>query len=136
MTIVNYDRSKSLIELEPVDITGPNYGSSLARTCEHLYRKPLSKFTVEDLRIMIGQNIGLEYLMPLAVEQLENNPFSEGDYYPGDLLWSVLRVKTDFWSKHRDLYSRVYEITNGLRQVLEKLNGAIETFQQVRQPNQ
>jgi hypothetical protein len=46
---------------------------------------------------MIGQNIGLTYLIPLAIEQLQRDPLVEGDYYPGDLLAAVVRVKSSFW---------------------------------------
>ena len=32
----------------------------------------LNEFPVEDLRLMIGQDLSLEYLMPLAVDHLKN----------------------------------------------------------------
>lgn len=46
---------------------------------------------------MIGQNIGLSYLIPLAIERLQSDPLVEGDYYPGDLLDAVVRVESGFW---------------------------------------
>ena len=52
--------------------------------------KPVDQFTVEDLRIMVGQKISLDYLMPLAVVELEREPLAEGVYYPGDLLANVI----------------------------------------------
>jgi hypothetical protein len=50
----------------------------------------VDEFTVEDLRIMIGQQIGLWHLMPLTVAVLEQDPLAEGDFYAGDLLSSVI----------------------------------------------
>jgi hypothetical protein len=67
----NLDRNRSLQELEGVDWGDPTDQSSLVTTCHRLRRRPLIQFTEEDLRIMIGQNISLPYLIPLAVERLE-----------------------------------------------------------------
>jgi hypothetical protein len=39
---------------------------------------------------MIGQKIGLPYLVPLAINALEQDPLAQGDYYPGDLLANVI----------------------------------------------
>lgn len=71
---------------------------------------------------MIGQQIGLKWLLPMAVEILEREPLAEGDLYAGDLLASVLRVDTDFWTEHwawRDrlqrLLERVPALPNDLR---------------------
>ncbi|MFI2652256.1 contact-dependent growth inhibition system immunity protein [Micromonospora fulviviridis] len=66
--------------------------SFLVTRCAHLRRKPLAEFTVEDLRMMLGQEIGVPALLPLAVQVLLRDPLVEGDYYPGDLLSNVLRL--------------------------------------------
>jgi hypothetical protein len=63
-------------------------------------------FTIEDLRIMIGQNLSLEFLVPVAIGHLEVDPLSEGDFYPGDLLKAVLSIDPAFWKKHADLWRR------------------------------
>ncbi len=55
---------KSLQELEHSDWGEPTYDSHLVTTIHRLRRVPLRQYTVEDLRIMIGQNIGLQYLIP------------------------------------------------------------------------
>ena len=98
---------KNLAELEANVWPEPDFDSHLVRECHRLRMVPLRELTVENLRIMIGQQIGLPYLVPLALEHLEADPFVEGDYYPGDLLTNVLRSSREFWSTHRDLRSRV-----------------------------
>lgn len=70
----------------------------LVTRCLALRRKPLAEFTVEDLRIMLGQQIAVPTLLPLAVEVLVRDPFAEGDFYPGDLLAAVLRLSASAWS--------------------------------------
>ena len=39
------------------------------------------EFTVEDLRIMLLQQIGVDFLTSLALDQLDVNPFAEGHLY-------------------------------------------------------
>ena len=97
------DRSKSLQQLGWQDWGEATYDSRLITECHRLRRVPLNRFEAEDLRIMIGQNLGLEYLVPLALEQLQEDPFAEGTYFPGDLLVSVLGAQAQFWQAHPDL---------------------------------
>jgi len=62
---------------------------------------------------MIGQEIGLDYLMPLALTELEKDPMVEGDLYPGDLLGYV---------KGRDKYFRIRpELKSRLDKVVARL---------------
>jgi hypothetical protein len=77
------DKKKSLQELESEDWGPPAYDCSLVTRCHELRRKPLCEFTTKDLRIMIGQQIGLQYLVPVAVERLSENPLASGDFYNG-----------------------------------------------------
>src|SRR5215471_5173937 len=98
------ERNKSLQELDGQDWgDGSFFPSHLVLTCHAIRRKPLRDFTIEDLRIMIGQNFSLEYLVPLAIEYLQRDPFAAGDFYEGDLLASVLRVQSSFWQQRPDL---------------------------------
>ena len=97
------NKTKSLQQLEEHDWGEPTFESHLVQTCQRLRRKPLADFTAVDLRIMIGQAIGLPYLVPLALEKLEADSFSEGDFYAGDLLAAVLRVDDSFWTAHPEL---------------------------------
>jgi hypothetical protein len=100
---------RTLDELEGVEWGPPNYPTYLVQECHRLRKKPVNEFTVEDLRIMIGQKIGLDHLMPRAVEALEHQPLAEGRYYPGDLLGSVLNASD--WLRHRpEMRSRVARI--------------------------
>lgn len=68
------------------------------------------QFTVEDLRIMIGQNIGLKHLIPVALGHLERDPLSEGDFYPGDLLKAVLAAEAAYFTSEPDLVRRLLNI--------------------------
>jgi CDI immunity proteins len=101
---------KSLQELEHKDWGEPTHDSCLVTTIHRLRRVPLRQFSVEDLRVMIGQNIGLQYLVPLAIEQLRRHPLAQGDFYPGDLLKMVLGADAKFWQNHPEWHKEVEEI--------------------------
>jgi hypothetical protein len=112
------DRGKSLQELEQDDWGEPTYDSYLVTTVHRLRRKPIGEFSVEDLRIVIGQQIGLLFLVPLAVERLEEEPLAAGDFYPGDLLQAVLRAEETFWAKHPNAFQRVRKVVSRVKDVL------------------
>jgi hypothetical protein len=84
----------------------PDLDSHLVSECHRLRKLQLRLFTVENLRIMLGQDIGSRYLVPIALEHLEAEPFAEGDFYPGDLLCSVLSLPQAFWTDHPGLKTR------------------------------
>ncbi|MFA6085421.1 contact-dependent growth inhibition system immunity protein [Mucilaginibacter sp.] len=91
---------KSLQNLEKGQPIAPGYSSHLIKRCTELFNRPLNEYSIEDMRVMIGQQVGLNYLIPLALEQLKIDILSEGDYYSGDLLTVVLKVDKIFWSKN------------------------------------
>jgi hypothetical protein len=85
--------------LEGADWGEPEPNDSfLVRRCTQLRRKPLGEFTVEDLRIMLGQEIAVPILLPLALDVLVENPLAAGDFYPGDLLGYVVKLPTSAWA--------------------------------------
>ena len=87
-----FDQSRTLQELEDCDWGEPVFRSSLVVACHELRRKPLNQFTAAELRRMIGQRMGLEFLVPIALDLLEKNPLVNAYFYPGDLLSVVLKV--------------------------------------------
>jgi hypothetical protein len=119
-----FDLSKTLQELEKEDWGEPNYGSHLVTECHRLRRVPLGEFTAENLRIMIGQQIGLPYLIPLALELLRGDPFTEGDYYKGDLLAAVLRADSRFWIASPQLRTQAAQIAQQAFSLLPGLDNA------------
>jgi hypothetical protein len=98
---------RTLDDLDPPAWGPPTYDSYLVTRCHELRTKPLGEFTVEDLRIMIGQQIGLPHLIPLAVDELYKNPLAEGDFYPGDLLCYVLRIDPAVWQNNSNLAAKL-----------------------------
>ena len=123
-------RQKSLESLEKKTwpALSADEGSYLIKTCNSLRKKQLQDFTTEDLRIMIGQEIGLYFLMPLAIETLTNDLFAEGDMYEGDLLKNVLEVDTKFWDDNKNYWQQLNEIIKDRRQEIVKMKFDISKF--------
>lgn len=102
--------------------------SYLVQTCHRLRTKPIGDFTIEELRITIGQRIGLPFLIPLALERLAENPLAEGDFYPGDLLGYVLRVESAFWSEHPSWKAQLDEILASVKESPLEIEEAVERY--------
>lgn len=121
--------SKSLESLEK-DIGGePEYDSYLVTTCHRLRKKQLKDFDIEDLRIMIGQNIGLKFLIPLAVDRLNENILAEGDFYEGDLLKAVLTSETSYWREDTENWKNIIDL---FKSKIETLNNT-DTTSKIRE---
>jgi CDI immunity proteins len=101
---------KTLDDLEGVVWGEPTFDSYLVMTCHRLRTKPIGDFSVEDLRIMIGQHIGLPHLIPCALDLLERDALAEGDYYPGDLLASVMGA-AEWLQEHPEWLVRLVRVT-------------------------
>jgi hypothetical protein len=101
---------KCLDEIEGVNWGEPDFESHVVVTCHVLRKKPISEFTIEDLRIMIGQDISCEILIPIALDRLIEDPLTSGDLYDGDLLSVVSRQPSDYWSKHRDQHDELLRV--------------------------
>jgi hypothetical protein len=120
----SFDRNKTLQELENISELAFN----VSVPSDALRQKPLSDFTAEDLRNLISQQSSLSFLIPLALERLEVNPFARGEQHLGDLLLSVLRVKAEFWRNEPQLLWRFQEVLIKLLPILGSLQSEISNF--------
>lgn len=77
---------------------------------------------------MIGQNIGLFFLIPLALDVLERDPPAQGDLYPGDLLCALLRADPMYWQRHSDQQARLDEIIVSIGDVPNDVAGDLKAW--------
>ncbi|MEV5734102.1 contact-dependent growth inhibition system immunity protein [Streptomyces sp. NPDC052292] len=125
--LVNRDRS--LQELERDRWSAPSGDETrLMATVRELRRKPIGGLTVEDMRLLIRQNVGLAHLLPLAVEVLRSDPLAEGDMYEGDLLAAVLTRDAGVWIDYPELRREVRSIVSELADVSPALKRDVEGF--------
>jgi hypothetical protein len=83
LTLEQIEGSWGDLETAPTD---------LVKRCILASKVPLRDLTSEHLRLLIGQQFSLEYLLPMALPLLEAYPLLEGDLYEGDVLQNVLTL--------------------------------------------
>ncbi|MGW0249157.1 contact-dependent growth inhibition system immunity protein [Nocardia goodfellowii] len=96
----------------------------LVRTVHRMRQVPIGKLDIEGLRIMLSQNVGTTAILPRALDQLEANPLAAGHFYPGDLLWAVLRLPEERWSDSAEVLAKVRGIAQRADVMLAEMDGA------------
>ena len=81
-----------------------------------MHSVPLKKLTVENLRMLVLQQIGLSHLVPIALDFIEKNPLVGGDFYSGDLLMSVASAPEEFCAAHQEPNNRLAEVKSEMHQ--------------------
>jgi len=120
MALENNWRYKSIQNLEKIDYGDPSAApTNMVKRCLKLCRVPLDEFSIDDLRLMIGQKFALRFLIPLAIEHLRKDIFCEGDCYPGDLLQSVLSIDPSFWKENKHYWKEINELIKDKRKEIE-----------------
>jgi hypothetical protein len=128
------DFTKSIEQLENVFLSDYDFETSLVANV-HAYRKvPIEDLSAEQIRLLIGQNIGLEFLIPKAMEFLTADILTDATFYEGDLLVAVISCNADYWNTHPTCKEQIYRLIknrrpeienrnddNSLRQVLKKI---------------
>ncbi|CDR33635.1 contact-dependent growth inhibition system immunity protein [Criblamydia sequanensis] len=109
---MKFDLNKSLQDLENSDWGEPKSDSSLENKCLQLRRVPLMDLKGSDLLRLISQDIGIEYLIPLAIELLRVDPLADRDVYPGSLLGALLEASYKYWDKNPNLREEVEKMYN------------------------
>lgn len=116
------DRSKTLEQLDGQNWGPPAFGSNLVTACHRLRRVPLERFRAEDFRLMLGQRMSLEYLVPASIAYLNECPLASGDFHPGDMLEALLRVPREFWATNPKLRDETDRITQRALQMIQDLD--------------
>ena len=93
---------KSIEQLEKDVWKKPSeFPTDLVEKCYQYRKISIAELTNEQIRILISQKIGIEYLIGIVLEKLERNILTECDFYEGDLLVAVSGLPTEFWNKNK-----------------------------------
>lgn len=116
---MNNLRQKSLATLENKSWEDSSDApTTLVKRCIDLSKIAVENFSLGDLRVMIGQKFGLSYLIPLAIEKLQDDLFVEAELYEGDLLENVLAINTSYWDNNQNYW---IQLKNLIKDKAEKL---------------
>jgi hypothetical protein len=95
--------NKTIEEMENCVWPDSTYNSYVAKKTNEFRKVPIKDLTPEACRLLIEQEIGIEYVLPTAIEMLEENILISGDLYDGDLLNTVANIKVIYWDKNKTL---------------------------------
>jgi CDI immunity proteins len=90
--------------------------TSLVRECHRLRTVPVGTLTDDDLRLLLRQTIGVNWLVPIALNRLGEEPLA-GESYPGDLMTAVLGVGTSYWADHPAETLSLWHVREALEQL-------------------
>ncbi len=80
------------------------------------------------MRLLIGQDVGLAFLLPLALEALGDDPMAEGAMYEGDLLSAVLTRSPAVWKEWPELGRELAVIVSELTDLTPPLSQVTARF--------
>ncbi|MFJ6483635.1 MULTISPECIES: contact-dependent growth inhibition system immunity protein [unclassified Streptomyces] len=92
----------------------PSPTTNLVTKVYALRRKRLGDLTPADLRALITQEVGLPYVLPLAVRLLLNDPLLDAYFYPGDLLLAAFGRPEPAWALFPDLREQLVAVVADL----------------------
>ena len=94
--------TKSIEQLEKVVWKNPSkFPTDMIEKCYRYRKISIAELTNEQIRLLIAQKIGADYLIGIALEKLERNILTECDFYKGDLLMAVSSLPTEFWNRNK-----------------------------------
>lgn len=99
-----YQRA-TLTELEGKDWGPPTYDSGLVTRCHAARYKPIGDLSADELRMLLGQDIGTFFLLPLAIDRLLSGALElPDDLWPGALLNAACQVEIAHWAASPELF--------------------------------
>ena len=107
---MEFDRAKTLVQLKREKFRDFTWDFYPFPSGFYLRNVPLEKLTADDMWVLIRQAIGLDYLIVLALERLEENPLLKSRHAEGDLLSAVLCADALVWKRNPEYRERVTKL--------------------------
>ena len=100
----------SLNEIEGFQENLSGLDSGLIEKCMVARSKKLKDLSVDEIRVLLSQLIGLAYIVPLALNIVEQDPLISSGLYSGDLAVSLFNIDEEFWSNNPEWNNRLIEV--------------------------
>ena len=130
-----YIRAKSLRDLgvkQIYNIPPLEEASSIQQRIIKLYNTVIEEYSLGDIRFMIGQNLGIDFLINIAFDHLKENIFLDSEYYEGDLLSIILRIPSEFWKMHPTEKDKFLEILSTNYNIIIDQDLSLETNRKIK----
>ena len=99
----------------------PDVHTTLIDTCHRLRKIPIDDLGAGDVRILLGQRIGVRHLVPVAIQLLDADPMLDATFYPGDLLTAVLRADANYYRGFPKLRNQLVSIASRAKRSISEL---------------
>src|SRR4051812_495874 len=111
---LEFDRAKTLVQLKREKFRDFTWDFQPFPSGFYLRNVPLQNLETDDMWVLIRQSIGLDYLIVLALERLEENPLLKSRHSEGDLLSAVLCADALVWKRNPEYRQRVMKLWSKL----------------------
>lgn len=125
------DRSRSLEQLEGQRWPDPPEGAtSMVKNVHELRRRPVGALEPHELARLIGQGVGLTWLLPLAVEILRDTAPNQaaGGFYDDDLLSAAVTVNPEVWAAVPELARELRDAVTMLTDLSSYVKPDVDKF--------
>ncbi|WP_298289014.1 contact-dependent growth inhibition system immunity protein [uncultured Lutibacter sp.] len=109
-----------------------DFETDLVKNCYDLRKVPIKNLKPENIRLLIGQNIGVNYILRITFNILEKNPLIDSEFYEGDLLVTLIDYFTKYPNRNQEL--KLFKILLDFpenfddRKVNSKVNSFLKKF--------
>ncbi|UYQ93786.1 contact-dependent growth inhibition system immunity protein [Chitinophaga horti] len=101
----------------------------LIETCHNARKKKIRDLSLNELRTLLTQDIGVPYILPSVMAALEKDLLTDTRFYPGDLLLAAVSMPERTWRRpeHEAIGKKLKSLLDNARQDAEwKVNSKIE----------
>jgi hypothetical protein len=114
-------RGSSLHDLHGAGQAEPKAASILEATLRVHRRTPIERLGTEALRFLLQEGESAAVVLRVAIDRLERDPFQGGDFYPGDLLVTVLGQPDHIWNSAPDLRAQAFALAQDAGELVDLL---------------
>ncbi|MFD8431254.1 contact-dependent growth inhibition system immunity protein [Streptomyces coelicoflavus] len=111
----------------------PKDATSLVKAVHELRRRPIGDLRPDELARLITQDVGLPWLLPLAVRILRDAAPAQaaGGWYDDDLLYAVVTRRPQVWEQSPDLARELKTAVETLVDLSRYVQDEVESFLEV-----
>ncbi|MBC2908237.1 hypothetical protein H4N64_43470 [Streptomyces sp. PSKA01] len=123
--------SRSLEELDGQRWPDPPQDTTyMVKNVYELRRRPIGTLEPHELARLIGQDVGLPWLLPLAVEILRDTAPRQaaGGWYDDDLLYAVVTRGSEAWAEVPDSARKFKEVVGTLVDLSRELQRKVDAL--------
>lgn len=125
------DLSKTIEQLEGIEWPDPpSDGTGLVKAVHNLRKRPIDLLTAWEMSRLIGQDIGIAWLLPAALEILRETATEQplGGFYDDDLLTAVLTRRAPVWHSNPQWTADLKEIISLLEDLSPNIRENVQSF--------